>query len=429
MSLAGCQALTNPVADGISVWRVPPEFLAESKSELQPISLALLRQRQPDAYRLDTGDILGIWIESILGTANQPPPVTAVEPSLPPAVGYPVPVQANGTIVLPTVRPIQVRGMTLVEAQNAIEQAYSVKQKILLPEKARGVLVTLQRRRHYQVLVVREDTTTSGATTGAGGLFGVSSIGVAAGTSGHGTGVAIDLPAYENDVMNALTRSGGMPGFGAADAVIIERGSSAPRAGLGAPPSPTGLPGSLPETGSKGKIRIPLRVRPGEEPNLRQEDIILQTGDIVSVPSRHDDVFYVGGLLFSGQYQLPRDYDIGVVEAIAITRGSLVNGGLNSLNNLTGSASTGGFGSPNPSLVSVLRRIPNCGQVNIRVDVNKALRDPAENVLIRKNDVLIMQFTPMEAVAKYLTEAFHINLTSTFIRRQDLTGTSTLTVP
>src|SRR5262249_35985874 len=59
--------------------------------------------------------------------------------------------------------------------------------------------------------------------------------------------------------------------------------------------------------------RIPLRLRKGQPPPFRPEDVILQNGDVVYIPSRDADVFYTGGLLFTGQYALPRDYDLGVV--------------------------------------------------------------------------------------------------------------------
>src|SRR5262245_29662485 len=95
--LSGCAALTNPVADGVPVRRLPPELLGTAKADERLLPLTLLRQKPPDAYRLETGDILGIYIEGVLGDRNQPPPVRLVEASgLPPAMGYPVPVRDNG---------------------------------------------------------------------------------------------------------------------------------------------------------------------------------------------------------------------------------------------------------------------------------------------------------------------------------------------
>ena len=58
----GCAQWTNPVIDGIPVRRVPDEYLGVSRDVFKPVPLDLLRQRPVDAYRLDQGDILGIYI-------------------------------------------------------------------------------------------------------------------------------------------------------------------------------------------------------------------------------------------------------------------------------------------------------------------------------------------------------------------------------
>ena len=71
---SGCAAISNPVANGIPVDRLPPELLAESKEGMQTIPLSLLRQKPPTAYQLGPGDVLGIWIEGVLGEKGQPPP-------------------------------------------------------------------------------------------------------------------------------------------------------------------------------------------------------------------------------------------------------------------------------------------------------------------------------------------------------------------
>src|SRR5437588_12592229 len=71
----GCASLTNPVADGIPVRRLPAEVLGRPRSELQPLPLILLRQKEPEEYRLDKGDVLGIVAEEGLGIRGQPIPV------------------------------------------------------------------------------------------------------------------------------------------------------------------------------------------------------------------------------------------------------------------------------------------------------------------------------------------------------------------
>jgi hypothetical protein len=121
------------------------------------------------------------------------------------------------------------------------------------------------------------------AGPGLGNGIGASLVGA----SHKGTATTVELPAYENDVLNALNRSGGLPGTDAKNEVIVQR---KPRRG------------KPPET-----IRIPLRLRPGEPVPFRPEDVILNSGDTVIVEARTAEVFYTAGLLGSGQYPLPRD--------------------------------------------------------------------------------------------------------------------------
>src|SRR5437867_10960733 len=73
---SGCAALGNPVANGVPVRRLSPELLGESRANLELIPLTALRQKPPDAYRLGPEDVLGIWIEGVVGVAGQPPPIT-----------------------------------------------------------------------------------------------------------------------------------------------------------------------------------------------------------------------------------------------------------------------------------------------------------------------------------------------------------------
>jgi hypothetical protein len=77
----------------------------------------------------------------------------------------------------------------------------------------------------------------------------------------------------------------------------------------------------------------------------------------------------------------------------------------------------------------VLRQTPSGGQVNIKVDLNKAMRDPRENILVQAGDVLIMQETPDEAVTRYFTQVFQINFFGRFINRTNAQASSTLVVP
>ncbi len=130
-ALSGCASLSNPVADAVPVRKLSPEVIGRRREEEHTISLSLLRQRPPDAYRLAPGDLLGVWVEGVLGEKGQPPPLRLPEQgNLPPAFGYPIAVRADGTISLPLIEPIKVAGMTVEEVQELIVKTY-ITEKIL----------------------------------------------------------------------------------------------------------------------------------------------------------------------------------------------------------------------------------------------------------------------------------------------------------
>jgi protein involved in polysaccharide export with SLBB domain len=429
----GCAALTNPVANGIPVQRLSPELLAESKNEMESLPVSALRQPPPANYLLAPGDILGIWIENILGEKGQAPPVQISE-KLPPAIGFPIPVRENGTISLPYVNPIKVQGMTLEQAENAIKKSYTADKKII-PEGRERIYVTLQRPRQYHILVIRQDSGTGGGGGAGGGGGGSTGFVISPGGGGGdpslriGRGFALDLPAYENDVLNALTRTGGLPGLDALNEVTIERRAfqgGQERADL--LKKLEGLPKDSFLEGENQVIRIPLRYRKGERPVIAPETVILQTGDVVYIKARQLDLYYTGGLLPPQKFVLPRDVDLDVVEAILQAGGSVDSGGLSSLN-VSGTTTSSGLGNPSPSLVTVLRRTPQGGQVAIRVDLNRALRDPRERILIQPKDVIILQEDPQEALARYASNIFKFATSYTFLNSSRATGSTSVAGP
>src|SRR5258708_36540874 len=87
--LQGCASFSNPVANGIPVRRLPDELLAESKQGSQALPLSVLRQKPPEAYLIGLEDVLGVWIEGVLGEKGIAPPLVR-ESNLPPSLGYPI---------------------------------------------------------------------------------------------------------------------------------------------------------------------------------------------------------------------------------------------------------------------------------------------------------------------------------------------------
>jgi len=148
-------------------------------------------------------------------------------------------------------------------------------------------------------------------------------------------------------------------------------------------------------------IRIPVRLGPGEQPNITEEQITLHDGDIVFIDSRETEVFYTAGLLGGGQYTLPRDYDLGVLEAVSIAEGR--TGGMGSgLNRSIGGVSALNHDVSNSaSRLAILRTLPNGKRITIEVDLRKAMRYQEENIRIQPGDILFLQYTFPEAVCAF----------------------------
>jgi protein involved in polysaccharide export with SLBB domain len=216
--MTGCAAF-RPI-HGVPARYVPDEFKTATRSGKRTIDLSLMRQRPCPVHLVDSGDLLAIYIEGILGRAEDQPPVYFPPTNdLPPSVGYPIPVRDDGMISLPLVGTLSVRGQTITQVEDTIRRAYTVDKQFLQVGRDR-IFVALQRPRHYRVLVIRQEAT-SDVSVGAGGMLNL-------GALKRGTGKVVNLPVYKNDVLNALAESGGLPGLDAENAIYVIRSGSQP---------------------------------------------------------------------------------------------------------------------------------------------------------------------------------------------------------
>jgi protein involved in polysaccharide export with SLBB domain len=426
---SGCVAWTNPVANGIPVCRVPPELLAGPvRNEMLTIPMHFLKQPPPKVYRFAPDDVLGVYIEGILpasdpksGATNPPIQFSSQIDTLmggsQPAMGFPIPVQEDGTILLPLISPISVQGMSTSEAAEAIRKAY-LDAEIIRPGRER-VIVTRMAPRRIRVSVVRQEV--GGFSAGGSGLV------VSGSSQKQGTGHTVNLPAYDNDVLTALMQSGGLPGSDAYSDIYVFRAAANSESVAEALKSlPAGQNPQLPPEITGAIIRIPTKISRDDPLPFKPEDIILQNGDVVFIEARNLDFFTTGGLLGSGQQVLPRDYDLDVLTAVAQLGGSIVgSGGVGGGGSGTAGVSTagrGGIGSFSPSLLTVLRRTPGGGQIPIRVDLNRALRDPRERIRVQPGDTLILQETPAEAFVRYATGVINLSFASELFRTSTSAG-------
>jgi len=372
---------------------------------MESINPIKLRIDPADAYRLGPGDTLGIYIETLTGTPNQPIPVHQPDPStnLPPATGYPFTVRDDGTIALPKMlSSLNVEGLTLMETQNLIYKAYVDVLKILGVDAS--ITVSLIRPKTYHVIVIREDVRADDMRYGSYNSSqgkGVSFIG----PEDRGTAKTLDLWAGQNDVLNALNKTGGMPSMMAKNEVIILRGGFDEVTGQDILISKDNTNyGSSPYVnGNPNIVRIPLRVRPGQPfPELTQDDITLKDGDVIVIQSREAEVFYTGGLLQGGMYPIPRDFDLDVFSAMSLAGGSVAVA--------AGGTSTRGSSIGNiipPTRLLVIREV-NGYQRAIKIDMKRGLTDPSERILIQPNDLIMLEYTPSEVAMNMFLSTFSL---------------------
>jgi protein involved in polysaccharide export with SLBB domain len=411
---SGCTNLTQPLS-GVPARRLPPQFLAQSKSNLVPLDPSRLKQEEPRQYLVDQGDILGIYIQGILPFTKaeepeQPPPVNFPDKdsTLDPSIGFPILVQEDGTISLPSIEPLKVKGMTVSQIRDLIRKAY-IDARIVRDASLLQPSVTIMKERTYDIVVVRQDV--GGGGFGNAGQFGPRGSFIR-GSDQSSSGDMVKLPAYQNDVLHALMASGGLPGLNAKNEVRILKASRVKQqerdtfiqqfyATYYSNPNPCSCPPPLPDDPSV--VKIPMRLPPGVIPNFRPEDILLEDGDVVYIESREAEVFYTGGLLPGGEFLVPRDYDLDVLGAMA-----MAGAGIGSQMNRGGGGAfgAGSFGGVAPGMLYILRKTPCNGQITIEVDLARATQDPRERPLVQPGDTLILRHKPIEEVVNFAIPTF-----------------------
>ncbi len=427
----GCSSITQPLS-GIPARRLPPQFFTPTKSNLVPLEPSRLAQEPPRNYLLDSGDILGIYIEGILPYTTQdkiaePPPVNfpTAESTLDPSLGYPVAIQEDGSIALPSLEPLKVRGLTIEQSREVIRRAYLDAKVFNDPTRLRPI-VTLIKERTYNIVVVRQDIGGEGSRGAQANQLSQKSY--IRGADQSAAGSLIKLPAYQNDVLHALMASGGLPGLNAKNEVKILRASKADQRRrdafiaqyyqqIGCNQDPCSCPPPIPDDPSI--IKIPLRLAPGVIPSFRNEDILLQEGDVISIESRAAEVFYTGGLLPGGEWPIPRDYDLDVLGAMGVA-----GQGFSSPSRAGGGGGGGGgglgvgsIGGVPPGRIYILRKTPCNGQVTIEVDLARAAQDPRERPLVQPGDTLILRYKPGEELLNFGLGTFFTYGIQSILRR------------
>lgn len=340
VGFSGCW--TPFYAPATSACDLPDFYRTPVRTAGPPLNFANLTLAPTPDYLLGPNDVLEVTVPGLYAGAEIRP--------------LRVQVMANGDIYLPLIGALRVGDSNLLQAQQAITAAYAA--GFLVDPR---ISINLAEKATVSVLVLGKV---------------------------QKPGVHL-LPKNENDVGHALAAAGGLTDD-AAD--IIERHSRVPSAEADqnqpAAPNATTLQPFIridddPDD-PKEVVEIPLRGL--EASAIDPKHVVLNNGDVVVVPSRRHEVFYVVGQLGQNNtarftigdrerelgigFVLPRDREIDVVTAVAMA----------------------GYIDPidSPSTVTVHRHEPDGTSTLIRVDLIEARYDPRYNVLVWPGDIIYL---------------------------------------
>ncbi len=79
--------------------------------------------------------------------------------------------------------------------------------------------------------------------------------------------------------------------------------------------------------------------------------------------------------------------------------------------------------------MTVLRRTKGGGQIPIIVDLNRALVDPRENIILMAGDVVNMVESPGEAMTRYWSTQLRYNIVWSFLNQTNLFGSANASGP
>jgi polysaccharide export outer membrane protein len=379
------------------------EMQASAPAKLRPLQLASLGSPVPPQMKIQPGDMLDVTVSDLIGENQY----------------YPVPTRVleDGTVRLPLVGSVTLAGLSLPGAEQAIFAAYCSQGILKKPQ----VTVALRETRKVRVYVLgavnkpgqydlnANEADLLSALVNAGGLTQDASTIVelrrrmASGSS--------PLPGRDRNVVQSSYRTVGYrPQYSTLPepAPIAVAGND-----WGRDYDTSAADSPYRPVGANGKLVVPARKLPASilradgtiepEPASRTipnppdaravhldltneqdkqrltQGFRLENGDIISIDDRKAKPIYVIGMVNKpGEYQMPVDRDLRVLEAIGLAAG-VDRGSL-------------------PDKALVIRQRPDgSGVLAIRVDLNLAKKDNSQNIRLMAGDTLSVE----ETVASY----------------------------
>lgn len=421
----GCYAPIH--SPGIPAASLPADFRTPIRTAGLPLNYSTLVGPHPPVYLLGPGDVVEVIAPDLVSPGDARP--------------IPLQVLDGGVIALPRVGPVHVGNMTLAQAQDQINRALAqgylqnpaatltLVQKATINVVVLGAVKTpgVHALPRYENDVAHALASAGGFSEEAGELIEIHRQPLAGGPPPLAPHPAYPVPPTVGGYApvpnvapvqpvggfsNAPGMSGAVPAShavpngpvqpsaggpygsyrGAGHRVPQQRPAETPRENAiitrGQSPEFGGwndfasTPVPVDATGGQ-VIRIPLR---GAPPMLSPDEVVLQAGDVVVVPPRRDEVFYVVGPLseqnrvrfslgdrdreIGNGLLLPPDREVDVVTAVAMA----------------------GYIDPieSPTTVTVHRVGLDGLPMLIRVDLIAARYDPHETVLVQPGDIIYL---------------------------------------
>lgn len=318
LALCGCGAPAFHAAT------LPPQFRVASRPAGGRINLASIASPGVNESRVDAGDLIEVTVASGRDDELATPALARVSDS--------------GAADIPLVGSVQLGGLEPFEASQAVAAA----------AVQRGIY-----RRPHVTLEIKSKAVNRVTVMGAVATPGV-----------H------ELPRGSSDLVKALAMAGGLT---VEAGTVVEIVRQPPTRGSELV-TPASYDFTMPAAPGPQTMRVDMGTIAAAPGDYRLGD-----RDIVMVPPRDKQMLYVTGLVMKpGQYELPVDQEVRLLDAVTMG---------------------GGTASPVADKVLVIRRVPGREEpLPIQASLAAAKRDGRENLVIGAGDVVSVEQTPATAV-------------------------------
>jgi protein involved in polysaccharide export with SLBB domain len=434
LGLTGCLSWK---AGTIAPGELSPDLQAAAPLTVTPLQLANLGGPVHSRYVIRPGDLLDVSVSNLVGES--------------PAYPMPTRVLDDGTVRLPLVGPVSLCDLTLPQAEQCVFAAYSSQGVLNKPQ----VVVALRETRKVRVHVLGAVKNPGQYELGGDGSDVLSALVASGGLTADASSVLeirrriVTDTAPRPDSRPGLIAgsepapapSGGFSGLPASGEGPAAAGKApppsdpgwrppeplplalaglsnpSPYAPIGRPPANSpGATGSAsryglayPPPALAGEAQAPPRTGEPERSSLIHLDLTqehdkralaqglaLQNGDVISIEPRKIRPIYVVGMVNKpGEYPLPPDRAVRVLEAIGLA------GGVDR--------------TSLPDKAVVIRQRPDqSGVVTIRIDLNRAKRDIEANILLTQGDMVSVEETAASYTRGLIRGAFRLGVGASF---------------